>query len=57
MEDGAKRSDWCRGELKHTDLEWFELSERNTLHPLFLYCSRESLCTKLEYAYVCVAWE
>jgi hypothetical protein len=39
----------------HKDLEWFRPSERNTLHPLFLYCFRRSWSTELEEASVCVA--
>jgi hypothetical protein len=27
----------------HKNLEWFEPPERNTLHPLFLYCSSNIL--------------
>jgi hypothetical protein len=51
---------WSGGEWEvlrwtqtHKDLEWFGPPERNTLRPIFLYCSRESLSTKLEKACVC----
>jgi hypothetical protein len=41
MEDG--REEHMRIHNNNQDLLWFRLSERNTLRPLFLYCSSKIL--------------